>query len=96
MQLTGELQDAFELSHGILFKEMSGIRSPDSPGEIPGGDLCCLETDLRKHAICERGPRRLRRLPRTKDTEACRLNPRGAASLTKAPSNGVRCPPLIS
>ena len=96
MHLTEGLQDAFELSHSTCRTEMSGIKSPDSPGEIPGGDLCCLETDLRKHAICERGPRRLRRLPRTKDTEGCRLDPRGAASLTKAPSNGVRCPPLIS
>ena len=83
MHLAKGLQDAFELSHGVCTSEMSGIRSPDSPGEIPGGVLCCLETDLRKYAICERGPRRLRRLPRTRDTEVCRLNPKGGGIIVE-------------
>jgi len=39
MHLAEEVQDAFELSHGMAISEMSGIRSPDSPGEIPGGVL---------------------------------------------------------
>ena len=75
------LSEAF-CSHGIL-EILAGIDSLDSPREIPGSVLCDFGTDRRKRAICERGPRRLKRLPLSQHTGSSRSLPRGAASMLK-------------